>query len=42
LSNKNLLSKYAKASKKMSLLYSFNIVANEYIKVYNSLVKETT
>jgi len=39
LSNSKLLLKYAQASKRMSLLYSFNIVAKEYIKVYNEIVK---
>ncbi|MFH1565739.1 MAG: glycosyltransferase family 4 protein [bacterium] len=39
ISNKNILKKYSYASKKMSLQYSFSIVVNEYIKVYNDLVE---
>lgn len=38
LSNNTLLSGYSKASKRMSALYSFRIVVNDYVKVYNNLV----
>jgi len=39
LSNDRFLSKYSRASRTMSNLYGFNLVANGYIKVYNSVVK---
>lgn len=39
LSSSKVLSKYAQRSKEMSKLYGFNLVANEYVKVYNSVIK---